>query len=156
MHYQASERYDGSNWISVSETGDIPCGVSADGSTLTLTVNFGGSSPYTWVLTQLCGSWFGTQGPTPSGGFNDVKVSLGVDGAFEALIFDEGGDTPKAHSNRGTYTCTSSTMHVQNTEVYDGSNWVPDSSTFDTPYSISGNTLTLYINSSTTWTFARQ
>ncbi len=106
---------------------------------------------------SLIGIWFGTQGPTPSGGYFDVKFTIREDGTFESLLLDEGTDTIQSMSSRGTYTCSDNIVYAQNTEIYDGSNWVADSGTSQAQYSFSdnGNTLTLSINPSTTWTLTR-
>ncbi len=100
------------------------------------------------------------------GGDSDVTVIARANGTYETLLYGEGGTTPQAYSQRGTYTCSNNIAHLQVTERYDGSNWVSFSETSDIPYSISGdgNTLTLQMDLSyppdgiadATWTLTRQ
>ncbi len=110
------------------------------------------------------GIWFASNVETPIA-YQDVKITLNIDGTFETLMYNVGGSTLQSGSSRGTYTSANNIFSAQQTEQYNGSAWVPAS---DTPppvaYSVGedGNTLTLFQDfdqNGTTdaiWTLTRQ
>ena len=96
------------------------------------------------VVAQHVNRWFTSDVETPKAN-HDVKITLNVDGTYETLLHDVGGSTPQSGSSRGTNTWNDGIASAQQTELYNGSAWVPCSGT-PPPAACSvsedGNTLT--------------
>ena len=106
-------------------------------------------------VSDYVGIWLASNVVTP-GGNVDAHIALNEDGTYETLLYDVGGSTLQAGSSRGTYTCANNKLTNTIEEVYDGSVWKAQGGTQVTPYSISGDTLTLYQDFGETWNLTRQ
>ena len=96
-------------------------------------------------VADIVGIWSGSNLEVPVNGWTnvDVKITINADGTFESLLYDVGELTLQDYSSRGTYTCANNIMYYHMTEIYDQGSWTSIDQTGETPYSVSGDTLTL-------------
>ena len=115
-------------------------------------------------VADYIGTWFGSSVEAPGPEYFDIKSTFRADGTLEYLMYDVGGSTLLDNSMRGTYTSANNIFYVTSTEVYDGFIWTPDVQIYERLYSVSGNTMTLYLDlddppdgiTETIWTLTRQ
>ena len=115
-------------------------------------------------VADIVGTWFGSNLEFPPNGLThvDAKSTINADGTYETLLYDVGGSTLQDFSNRGTYSCSNNIIYSTTTEIYDQGSWTSTVETYETPYSVSGDTLTLYQDwdedgkTDATWILTRQ
>ena len=150
------------NWTVVSGTGATFGNANSANTTVTLTG--GDATIQANFEADYIGTWFGSNFELPDSSHVDLKLTLRADGTYEALQYDVDGSTLQDMSHRGTYTCANNILYTTSTEIYyTGSEWTSEVQTYGTPYSISGNTLTMYLDfdpddpdDDATWILTRQ